>query len=86
MLWCNACVNRARERCAGQGWVAGGFVAVGLSAWIWLVVQPSDLVLGGWVGVTLAAFYLSARLVREVTYGLERYRNVEGVEERDLPG
>lgn len=73
----------------GQGWIAGGFVAVGLSAWIWLVVRPSDLLLGGWVGVTLAAVYLAARIVREVTYGVERYRNVEGVEEAeegDLPG
>ena len=35
---------------------------------------------------SLAAFYLAARLVREVSYGIERYRNVEGVEEGDLPG
>lgn len=59
---------------------------MGLSAWIWMVIRPSQLLLGGWVGVTIAGFYLAARLVREVTYGVERYRNVEGVEAGDPPG
>jgi hypothetical protein len=80
ILWCERCRIRARARAARAGWWAGGAVAAALAAYIWFVIQPSDLIVGGWVGVTLAALYLAARLAREIFYGVDRVRNAPGVE------
>jgi hypothetical protein len=49
--------------------------AVILTLWIWLFVQPSDLVIGGWVGTVLAAFYVTARVAREVLLAAARMRS-----------
>jgi len=46
-----------------------------LTLWIWLFVQPSNLVIGGWVGTVLAAFYVTARVAREVLLAAARIRN-----------
>ncbi len=62
----------------------GGVLTIGLAAWIWFVQKPSDLVLGGWVGIVFAALYLSVRIFREVTYGAMRIRNRPGADPRDL--
>jgi hypothetical protein len=48
--------------------------AVILTLWIWLFVQPSNLVIGGWVGTVLAAFYVTARVAREVLQAAARMR------------
>jgi hypothetical protein len=49
--------------------------AVILTLWIWLFVQPSNLVIGGWVGTVLAAFYVTARVAREVLLAAARMRS-----------
>ena len=75
MLWCDACGEAARRRAASQGWLVGLIAAVILALWIWLFVQPSNLVIGGWVGTVLAAFYVTARVAREVLLAAARMRN-----------
>jgi len=75
MLWCDACNEAARGRAASQGWLIGVVVAAVLASWIWLFIQPSDLVIGGWIGTVLAAFYVSARVAREVLHAAVRIWN-----------
>ena len=74
LLWCDACVAETQARAVSQSWYAGLAVAVVLALWIWLYIQPSNLVIGGWIGTVVAAFYVSARVVREVFYGVARLR------------
>ena len=72
LLWCEGCRDAVRARATSRSWLAGLVVAVVLSLWIWFYIQPSDLVIGGWVGTVLAAFYVSSRVVREVLYTAAR--------------
>ena len=74
VLWCDACVADAQAFAGSRSWYVGFVVAVALALWIWLSVQPSRLVIGGWVGTVAAAFYMSARIAREVLYGFARMR------------
>ena len=73
LLWCDACKEAAQNRAASRGWFIGLAVAVALALWIWLYVQPS-LLIGGWIGVVLAAFYFSARVSKELLYAVARTR------------
>ena len=75
MLWCEGCCESARSRSSSQSRIIGFIVAVILSVWIYLYIQPSDLVIGGWIGTVLAAFYVSARVAREVLYAVKRINN-----------
>jgi hypothetical protein len=74
LLWCEACVAKVQARAVAQSWYFGLAVAVVLTLWIWLYIQPSNLVIGGWIGTVVGAFYVSARVVREVLYGVVRMR------------
>ncbi len=74
MLWCESCRLVARRQAGRWGWGGGALVAAGLAAWIWVVIEPSDLVLGGWIATVVAAFYLCGRIFREIAYGIVRYR------------
>jgi hypothetical protein len=74
MLWCDACTEAVSKRAASRGWMIGLVTAVILTLWIWLFVQPSNLVIGGWVGTVLAAFYVTARVAREVLVAAARMR------------
>ncbi len=75
LLWCDACVADARARALSRSWYFGFAVAVVLALWIWLYIQPSNLVIGGWIGTVVGAFYVSARVVREVLYTVARMRS-----------
>ncbi len=75
LLWCDACVADARGRAVSQSWYVGLAVAVVLALWIWLYIQPSNLVIGGWIGTVVGAFYVSARVLREVLYAVARMRS-----------
>ncbi len=66
LLWCEECREAAHHRAAARSWLVGLVVAVTLSLWIWFYIQPSNLVIGGWIGTVLAAFYVAARVTREV--------------------
>ena len=78
LLWCEACVEAAQARAASRSWYVGLAVAIVLALWIWLYIQPS-LMIGGWIGVVLSAFYLSARVTREVLYTVARTRGPRAV-------
>ncbi len=79
-LWCDACREAAQARAASRSWYVGLAVAVVLVLWIWLYIQPSNLVIGGWIGTILGAFYVSARVTREVLYTVARMRSPPAVE------
>jgi sterol desaturase/sphingolipid hydroxylase (fatty acid hydroxylase superfamily) len=72
LLWCDACVTRAQALAVSQSWYVGLAVAVVLALWIWLYIQPSNLVIGGWIGTVVGAFYVIARVVRELLYAAAR--------------
>ena len=74
LLWCDACIADTQARAASRSWYVGLAAAVVLALWIWLYIQPSDLVIGGWIATVVGAFYVSARVVREVLYGVARIR------------
>lgn len=80
LLWCEECRDVAQARALDIGWWVGAAVAGGLVAYIWLVIEPSRALMGAWVGVTLASFYLAARMTREVLYGMQRLRNARATE------
>ena len=74
LLWCDACIADKKARALSRSWYIGLVVAVVLALWIWLYIQPSNLVIGGWIGTVVGAFYVSARVVREVLYAVARAR------------
>ncbi|MGD2067973.1 MAG: hypothetical protein PVI57_04750 [Gemmatimonadota bacterium] len=81
LLWCPACRRRAARRAQRWGWLGGGVLAAVLTLWIVLAVRPSrDLIVGGWVATVVAAFWIGSKVVREIAYGVDRYRNRRAVE------
>jgi hypothetical protein len=80
LLWCRECQEAALQRAMAWGWGFGGAVAALLALWIWMVVKPSELVVGGWIATVAAAAWLAGRVGREVAYGMIRYRNTKAVE------
>ena len=75
LLWCKDCVSSVGSLAKSWGWMIGLAIATALSLWIWIVVQPSNMLIGGWAGIVLAAMYVSARVTREVLYGVIRMKN-----------
>ena len=75
MLWCAECRTVALERAKARGWRVGLVVASVLALWIWFYIQPSDLVIGGWIATVLAAWYVAARVAREAFYAAARMKN-----------
>jgi len=80
LLWCEECREAARKRAVLWGWAAGVVLAAMLASWIWLIVQPSDLVIGGWIATVVAALWVGARVAREIAYGVMRFNNQKAVE------
>ena len=72
LLWCDACRVRARFQAAARGRLAGLALAAIVAAYVWGVVRPSDLVLGGWIATVVGAFWIGGRIGREIFYGIER--------------
>ena len=56
LLWCEECRHRARERAAWWGWLMGLVFAGFVAAYVFLVVRPSDLVIGGWIATIAFMF------------------------------
>jgi hypothetical protein len=80
MLWCEACRRRARSRAAWQGWLGGIAFGVLVAGYVWLVVRPSDLVVGGWIATVVAAIWLGQKVAREIAYGAMRFKNARAIE------
>ena len=80
LLWCARCRIRARNRASWWGW-GGGLVFGGLVAlYVWTVIQPTDLVIRGWLGTIAAAIWIGSKIAREIIYGGMRFRNAQAVE------
>lgn len=80
LLWCQRCRFVARERAAWWGWAQGlGFGAL-VAAYVFLVVRPTDLVMGGWIATIIAAVWIGGKIGREIAYGVMRFRNTKAVE------
>jgi hypothetical protein len=80
MLWCDRCRAVARNRAGWWGWGGGLLFGAGVALYVWLVIRPTDLVIGGWVGTVVAAIWIGSRVSREVVYGAMRFRNARAVE------
>ena len=80
LLWCEACRESARERARIWGWVIGFVLAVCLALWIWFFIQPSNLVIGGWIATVVASLWVGARVAREIAYGVFRFTNRKAAE------
>ena len=78
LLWCEGCIARAKARAKRVGWMCGVVLAAGLGGWIHFVQKPSAALLGGWIGIVLAAFWLCARAGTELWYGVLRIRHRPG--------
>ena len=80
MLWCRDCRLRARNRASWYGWLGGlGFGAL-CAAYVWFVVEPSELVVGGWLATLVAAVWIGQKVAREMVYGVMRFTNARAVE------
>lgn len=80
LMWCPTCREVAKARAGRWGWLVGALVAGALGLWIWLVIEPSDLVIGGWVATVVAALWIGGRVAREIAYGTMRFMNRRAVE------
>lgn len=80
LLWCDACRRRARERAAWYGWAGGLAIGALVAAYVWLVIRPSDLIVGAWVATVVAAVWIGSKVSREIAYGVMRYRNARATD------
>ena len=82
LLWCDECRANGRKRALRQSYLWGLGAAVLLAIWIWLYIQPSDLVLGGWIATVVASFWATSRVAREIIYGVMRFSSRKAIEAR----
>jgi hypothetical protein len=80
LLWCDRCRQRARDRAGWWGWLGGVLFGAGVALYIWAVIRPTDLVIGGWIATVVAAVWIGAKVAREIVYGAMRLRNARAVE------
>lgn len=80
LLWCDDCRRKARTRASWWGWLAGLGFGLVVAAYVWLVIQPSDLVIGGWIATLVAAVWIGQKVARELVYGAMRFKNARAVE------
>ena len=72
LLWCERCRMRARNEAGWWGWLIGTVFAASVAGYIWLVVRPTDLVIGGWIATVVAALWIASKIGREAAYGVMR--------------
>ena len=80
LLWCDRCRARARNKAAWWGWAGGSAFGAGVALYVWTVIRPTDLVIGGWFGTVAAAIWIGSKVAREFVYGGMRFRNARAVE------
>jgi len=73
LLWCEECRFHARERAAWWGWAQGLVFGTLVAAYVYFVIRPTDLVVGGWIATVVAAVWVGARIGREIAYGVIRF-------------
>lgn len=77
LLWCERCRRVERDRAGWWGWAIGLAFAAGIAAYVWFVVRPTDVVVGGWVGTVVAAAWIGSKVGREIVFGVLRARGGE---------
>ena len=55
-------------------------IGAGVALYVWIAIQPTDLVIGGWFGTVVAAIWIGSKVSRELAYGIMRFRNARAVE------
>lgn len=80
LLWCDACRFKARERAAWWGWLGGLIFAAACGVYVWIVIRPSSLIVGGWLATLAAAIWIGSKVSRELVYGVMRFRNARAVD------
>ncbi len=80
LLWCDDCRASARNRAGWWGWLGGVVFGGAIAIYIWVVIRPTDLVIGGWFGTVMMAVWLGAKAFRELAYGVMRFMNHRAVE------
>ena len=80
LLWCDRCRRRARNRAGWWGWLGGLLFGAGVALYVWIVIRPTDLVIGGWFGTIVAAIWIGQKVAREIVYGGMRIGNARAVE------
>lgn len=75
MLWCEECVAAGRRRAAWWGRGLALVAAVLFALWIALEVRPGPDFRILWAVLLIFAYYLFARLARELAYGVIRVRD-----------
>lgn len=80
LLWCESCRDMAKRRAGVWGWGFGAILATTLAGWIWIVIKPSDVIIGGWIGTVIAALWIGSRVGKETAYGVLRFGNRKAVE------
>lgn len=80
MLWCDECRFTARERAAWWGWLLGLIFALGCALYVWIVIRPTDLIVGAWAATFAAAVWIGSKVGRELAYGVMRFQNSRAVE------
>ena len=51
-----------------------------MAGYVWLVIEPTDLVIGGWLATCVAAVWIGQKVAREMVYGFMRFQNARAVE------
>ena len=72
LLWCAGCRLRARLIATRKGRIAATVLAAVAAGYVWGVIRPSDVVIGGWIATVIAAYWIGGKLAREIFYGIER--------------
>ena len=80
LLWCERCRALARNRASWWGWFGGLLFGAGVALYIWTVIRPTDLVIGGWMATLVAAVWIGSKVARELVYGAMRWRNAHAIE------
>lgn len=80
LLWCSECRALARNRASWIGWAGGFLFGAGVALYIWVVIRPTDLVIGGWIATVVAAIWIGSKVARELIYGVMRVRNAHAAE------
>ena len=71
---CNTCSRRGFLKSSAAA------LGAGVALYIWIVMRPTDLVIGGWVATVVAAVWIGKKIAREIVYGAMRSRNVPATE------
>ena len=74
LLWCERCRLNSRNAAGWWGWGIGLVFGAVVAGYIFLIIRPSDFVIGGWIATVVAATWIGSKVGREIAYGVLRAR------------